>query len=145
NQQHVSEYYALILSSVLGAHILVMSTNMLMVFVSLEVLSISSYLLTGFSFSKKSAEGSLKYFLFGSVASAVMLYGFSIFYGITGTLDFSSPEFVKGLMANQSPLFFVGGAFALAGFCYKVAAAPMHPWSPDVYEAAPMPVVAFFS
>ncbi|HEY3402269.1 MAG TPA: NADH-quinone oxidoreductase subunit N [Ohtaekwangia sp.] len=144
-QEHLSEYYALLSSVVLGAHLLVMSVNLIMVFISLELVSISSYLLTGFSFSKKSAEGSLKYFLFGSVASAIMLYGFSILYGLTGTLDFSSAEFFKGLLTIQSPLFLISGLMALAGFIYKIAAAPMHPWSPDVYEAAPMPVVAFFS
>jgi len=144
-QRHRYEYYALLMGAVLGGHLLVMSTNLIMVFISLELISISSYLLTGFSFVKKSTEGSLKYFLFGSVASAVMLYGFSLFYGLTGTLDFSSAEFFKGLLANQSPLFLICGLMAIAGFVYKMAAAPMHPWSPDVYEAAPMPVVAFFS
>ena len=75
-QQHLPEYYALILAVVLGAHLLVMSMNLIMVFLSLELISISSYILAGFSFSRKGSEGSLKYFLFGSVASAVMLYGF---------------------------------------------------------------------
>ena len=72
-QQHLSEYYALILAVVLGSHLLVMSMNLIMVFLSLELISISSYVLAGFSFSRKGSEGSLKYFLFGSVASAVML------------------------------------------------------------------------
>ena len=144
-QAHLSEYYALLLAVVLGAHLLVMSMNLIMVFISLELISISSYVLTGFSFSKKGAEGSLKYFLFGSVSSAVMLYGFSLLYGITGSLDFSSGEFVNGLLGNDSTLFFIAALMALAGFFYKIAAAPLHPWSPDVYEAAPMPVIAFFS
>lgn len=140
-----SEYFTLILSSVLGAHLLAMSMNLMMVFLSLEMLSISSYILAGFSLTKKGAEGSLKYFLFGSVASAIMLYGFSILFGITGTLDFSSQNFTDGLLHNQMPLGFVAGLMSLGGFLYKVAAAPMHPWAPDVYEAAPMPVVAFLS
>lgn len=140
-----SEYYAFLLSAVLGAHLLVMSLNFILVFLSLELLSISSYILAGYSFTKKGAEGSLKYFLFGSVASAIMLYGFSILFGITGTLDFSSAQFVEQLTAHQTPLAAVAGFMALAGFLYKIAAAPMHPWSPDVYEAAPTPLVAFFS
>ncbi len=140
-----SEFYALLLSAVVGAHLLVMSTNLIMVFISLELLSISSYVLAGYSFTKKGAEGSLKYFLFGSAASAIMLYGFSILFGITGTLDFSSLEFVDRLIKNQSLLVTVAGFMALAGFLYKVAAAPMHIWSPDVYEGSPMPVVAFLS
>ncbi len=140
-----SEYYALILSAVLGAHLLTMSMNFILVFLALELLSISSYVLAGFSTNKKGAEGSLKYFLFGSVASAIMLYGFSILFGLTGTLDFSSGDFVDRLLNNQTPLVFVAGLMTLAGFLYKIAAAPMHPWAPDVYEAAPMPVVAFLS
>ena len=140
-----SEYFALIVSSVLGAHLLVMSMNFIMIFLSLELLSITSYILAGYSFNKKGAEGSLKYFLFGSVASAIMLYGFSILFGLTGTLDFSSGDFVDRLLNNQSPLILVAGFMTLAGFLYKIAAAPMHPWAPDVYEAAPMPVVAFLS
>ena len=144
-QEHLSEYYALVITVVLGAHLLVMSTNFVTVFIALELISISSYVLTGFSFSRAGAEGSQKYFLFGSVASAVMLYGFTFLYGLTGTLDFSSPDFVNALMNKNSTLFLVAGSMALAGFFYKMAAAPLHPWAPDVYEAAPMPIVAFFS
>ena len=140
-----SEYFTLIVAAVLGAHLLTMTTNFIMVFISLELLSISSYVLAGYSFNKKGAEGSLKYFLFGSVASAVMLYGFSILFGLTGTLDFSSPDFSDRLLSNHSPLILVAGIMSLAGFLYKIAAAPMHPWAPDVYEAAPMPVVALLS
>jgi NADH-quinone oxidoreductase subunit N len=145
SQRHLSEYYALITTVVLGAHLLVMSMNFVTVFISLELISISSYVLTGFSFSKAGAEGSQKYFLFGSVASAVMLYGFTLLYGLTGTFEFASAQFVDTLMKRDSTLFLVAGIMALSGFFYKMAAAPLHPWAPDVYEAAPMPVVAFFS
>lgn len=140
-----SEYYTLLISAILGAHLLTMSMNFIMVFLSLELLSISSYVLAGYSSNKKSAEGSLKYFLFGSVASAIMLYGFSILFGVTGTLDFSSQDFATRLINNQTALVLVAGLMALAGFLYKIAAAPMHPWAPDVYEGAPMPIVAFLS
>jgi NADH-quinone oxidoreductase subunit N len=140
-----SEFYALLISTVLGAHLLMMSTNLIMVFISLELVSISSYVLAGYSFTKKGAEGSLKYFLFGSAASAIMLYGFSILFGITGTLDFTSLDFAGRLIDNQSLLVVVAGIMAFAGFFYKIAAAPMHIWSPDVYEGSPMPVVAFLS
>jgi NADH-quinone oxidoreductase subunit N len=140
-----SEFYALLIAAVLGAHLLVASTNLIMVFISLELLSISSYILAGYSFTKKGAEGSLKYFLFGSVASAIMLYGFSILFGITGTLDFTSIDFTGRLIEHQSLLVVVAGLMSLAGFLYKIAAVPMHIWSPDVYEGSPMPVVAFLS
>lgn len=139
-----AEYVSLVLAIVLGAHLLVMSTNFVMIFLSLETISIGSYILAGFAFSKQAAEGSLKYFLFGATASAVMLYGFSILYGLTGTLDFSSAEFLRSLVSPSS-LLMISGLMSLTGFLYKVAAVPMHPWAPDVYEASPMPVVAFFS
>ena len=146
NQNHISEYYALVIAVALGSHLLVMSQNFVMIFLSLETISISSYVLAGFSFDKRGAEASLKYFLFGSVASAIMLYGLSILYGLTGTLDFSSSAFVHYLNGGGStPLFVTASLMTMAGFLYKIAAAPMHPWSPDVYEASPMPIVAFFS
>ncbi|MBT1687728.1 NADH-quinone oxidoreductase subunit N [Dawidia soli] len=143
--ERLSEYYSLLLAVILGAHLLVMSQNLLMVFLSLEIMSLCSYVLAGFSFTRQGAEGSLKYFLFGAVASAVMLYGLSLLYGFTGTLDFSSGTFSAALQQQQTPLVFVAGLMVLAGFLYKLAAAPAHPWAPDVYEGAPMPVVAFFS
>jgi NADH-quinone oxidoreductase subunit N len=87
----------------------------------------------------------MKYFLFGSVASAIMLYGFTILYGFTGTLDFSSPTFFGQLIDNSSPLLLVAGLMALCGFLFKMSAAPMHPWAPDVYQAAPIPIIAFLS
>jgi NADH-quinone oxidoreductase subunit N len=142
---HRPEYFALLTAVVLGGHLLVMSTNFLVIFLSLELISLSSYVLAGYAFTKPGSEASLKYFLFGSVASAVMLYGFSILYGITGTLDFSTREFFNLLMAQNSSLAFSAALMALAGFLYKIAAAPMHPWAPDVYEASPMPVIAFLS
>jgi NADH-quinone oxidoreductase subunit N len=144
-QRHIPEYAALLLAVVLGAHLLLMSTNLVMVFLSLEMISISSYVLAGFNFQKSGAEGSLKYFMFGAVASAVMLYGFSLLYGLTGTLDISSTRFVDQLLHHQSNLLLVAGLLSMSGFLFKMAASPMHPWAPDVYEAAPMPIVAFFS
>jgi NADH-quinone oxidoreductase subunit N len=144
-QKYLSEYYALIISIMLGAHLLVMSVNFIMIFLSLELISICSYVLTGFSFTKQGAEGSLKYFLFGAVASAVMLYGMSILYGMTTSLDFTSNAFFEHLVNRNSKLLLTAGLMTMAGFLYKIAAAPMHPWAPDVYEASPMPVVAFFS
>ena len=144
-QKHLPEYTALILTVLLGAHLLVMSTNMVMVFLALEMISISSYVLAGFTFQQTGAEGSLKYFLFGSSASAVMLYGFSLLYGLTGTADLASTAFVDGILLHQSPMLIAAGMLAMAGFLFKMAAVPMHPWAPDIYEGAPMPVVAFFS
>jgi NADH-quinone oxidoreductase subunit N len=144
-QLRLSEYYSVILAVLLGAHLLAMSMNLIMVFISLELVSIGSYILAGVSFSKKASEGSFKYFLFGSTASAMMLYGFSFLYGFTGTLDFSSSDFAGQVLENQTTLMLIASLMAMVGFFYKIAAAPLHLWSPDVYEAAPFPIIAFFS
>lgn len=140
-----AEYYALITCALLGAHVLVMSSNLIMVFLAIELISLPSYILTAFAFSKKSMEGALKYFLFGSVASAIMLYGMSLLYGITHTFDFTSEVFANAIYHQQTPFFFISVCLVLVGLLFKIASAPMHPWAPDVYEAAPTPIVAFFS
>jgi NADH-quinone oxidoreductase subunit N len=140
-----SEYYILVIGVLLGAHLLAMSVNFVMVFISLELISLASYVLTGYAFNKTGAEGSFKYFVFGSVASAIMLYGFSLLYGVSGTLTFETKEFISSLAATDGILVHVASLLVLAGFLYKMAAAPMHPWAPDVYESAPMPVVGYFS
>ena len=145
NLERKPEYFFLLTSIILGAHFLVMSMNFVMVLLSLEMISLSSYVLVGFGFNKKGSEGSLKYFLFGSVATAIMIYGMSILYGMAGTLDFSTGKFVTALLAEKSSLVLIGGLMILSGFLFKIVAAPLHLWAADVYEAAPTPIVAFFS
>ncbi len=144
-KHHSAEYLILIIAVVLGGHLLVMSTHFLMVFLSLELVSIGSYILAGYSFTRQGSEGSLKYFLFGSVASAIMLYGFSFLYGITGSIDFSSAVFIEQLIEKDQEMALFAAIMVLAGFLYKISATPMHLWAPDVYEAAPIPVLAFLS
>jgi len=140
-----SEYILLINSIVLGSCLLSMSMHFVMVLLSLELVSLSSYILAGFGFDKKSSEGSLKYFLFGTVATACMIYGFSLIYGLSGTLDFSSSQFVSTLSNSLSTLVLIGSFLILAGFLFKITAVPFHLWAPDVYESAPTPIVAFLS
>jgi NADH-quinone oxidoreductase subunit N len=142
--KHTSEYIVLILAIILGSHLLVMSTNFIVLFIAIEMISIPSYVLTGYGTGRSSAEGSLKYFLFGSVATAIMLYGFTLLYGLSGSVDFSSVEFIR-LSNVGTPLMMVAGLLSLTGFLYKIAAAPLHLWAPDIYEASPIPVVALFS
>lgn len=150
-RDRIAEYHFLILAIVLGSQLLLMSMNLVMVVLSLEVISIASYVLTtnlestDATMQRKSAEAAWKYFLFGSASTAVMIFGFSYLFGLTGTLDFASSEFVRKLMEVKSPLLLVGGLMALSGFLFKVSAVPFHWWAPDVYEASPTPVVAFFS
>lgn len=143
----IGEYYTLILSLLLGAMLMSMTTNFLLIYLSIELVSISSYLLTNLSFNRKSGEAGLKYLLFGAVASAVMLFGMSLLYGFTGTLNFASPAFQLGLLSlniEAVPLM-LAGFMTLAGFLFKLSAVPFHIWAPDVYEGAPVPVAALFS
>jgi NADH-quinone oxidoreductase subunit N len=145
NKNTYSEYILLLNAIILGSCILSSSTNFIMVLLSMELISLSSYLLAGFGFDKKSAEGSLKYFLFGTVATACMIYGLSILYGMAGTLDFSSEPYVNNLITFSSPLLLIGAILTLAGLLFKITAVPFHLWAPDVYESAPTSVVAFIS
>ena len=144
-RERAAEFHTLLFAAILGGNFLVMSTNMLMIFLSLEIISISSYMLAAFSFNKSGSEGSLKYFLFGSVASAVMLYGMSLFYGYTGTLDLLDPEFLTVLTSLQTWVLMLITCMVMAGFLFKLSAVPFHLWAPDAYQGAPAYVVAFLS
>jgi NADH-quinone oxidoreductase subunit N len=139
------EFILLLDAIILGSCLLASSMNFVMVLLSLELVSLSSYMLAGFGFDKKSSEGSMKYFLFGTVATACMIYGMSLIYGLSGTLDFSSDQFLNALIEVKSPLLLIAALLTLAGFLFKISAAPFHLWAPDVYESAPTPIVAFLS
>lgn len=139
------EYFALINAIVLGLCFLAMSVNFLSVYISLELVSISSYILSIFYFNRKSAEGAIKYVLFGAFSSGLMLYGVSLLYGLTGTLDFSSKEFILAIAQFQSPVALWIFFLSIAALLFKISAIPFHFWTPDVYESAPTPVVALFS
>lgn len=144
-KESATEYVILIQAIVLGACLLAMSMHFATVLVSLELVSLSGYVLAGFAFNKASSEGSMKYFLMGSVATACLVYGVSLIYGITGTLDFSSQEFVDTIIQSQSGLVLIAAFFILAAVLFKITAVPFHLWAPDVYQSAPTPVVAFLS
>jgi NADH-quinone oxidoreductase subunit N len=140
-----SELNALLIAAVLGMCLLCMATHWLTVYLSLEILSLSSYLLVALSSTKKAAEGSLKYLLFGSISSAVMLYGISLIYGLTGTLDLTDTTMQLGLAANTPLVMHVAMLMTVGGLLFKLSLVPFHVWTPDVYEAAPTPVVSFLS
>lgn len=139
------EFFALLIAMVLGLFLMVMSANLLLVYVSIELVSLSSYVLTTFKDNAKGAEGGLKYLLFGAMSSGLMLYGMSLLYGFTGSLQFASPDFMPAL--SQIPLLplLLAGLLTISGLLFKISAIPFHFWTPDVYEAAPTPVVSFFS
>ncbi len=139
------EFNALLIASVAGLHLLTMSTHLLTIYISLELISISSYLLVAISPYKKAAEGGIKYLLFGAASSAVMLYGISLIYGISGTMDITSNVMTEGLMNNSALVIIVSIVLMLAGLLFKLSLVPFHVWTPDVYEAAPTPLVSFLS
>ncbi len=140
-----TELNALLIATVLGMSLLCMATHWLIVYLALELLSLSSYLLVALSPTKKAAEGSLKYLLFGSISSAVMLYGISLIYGLTGTLDLTDAGMQLGLAANTSLVMNVAMLMTVGGLLFKLSLVPFHVWTPDVYEATPTPVVSFLS
>jgi NADH-quinone oxidoreductase subunit N len=141
----VAEFYPVFISMVLGLCLMTMSLNMLMIYLSIEIVSVASYVLTAIDKNKKSIEGSLKYVLFGATSSAIMLYGMSLLYGMTGTLDIASPDFSRGIAQVDAVASTVAIVLTISGFLFKISASPFHIWTPDVYQTAPTPVVSFFS
>jgi NADH-quinone oxidoreductase subunit N len=139
------EYYALILFGVVGMALMSSAIELVLIFIALEISSISSYVLAGFRrHEAASAESSLKYFLLGSFATAFFLYGVALMFGATGSTNID--QIGSSLRTGPVPLLaFVAVAFMFVGLGFKVAAAPFHIWTPDVYEGAPAPVVGFMS
>ncbi len=140
------EFYGLFMLAVLAMILMAGSTNLLMIYLSTEFLSYMSYILTGFlRENRKSNEASIKYFLFGAVTSATMLYGISLFYGATGSLDLAQISQVFQQNSATQTLALFGAALMVTGFGFKAALVPFHSWSPDAYEGAPTPVTTFLS
>ncbi len=141
------EFYLIVIIATLGGLMMSSASDLILVFVALETLSIPLYMLASFRRGDlRSAEGGMKYFLYGSFASAIMLFGFSLLYGFAGTTnlggiaDAMSGGFDQGLLAVMAALVMV-----VLGFGFKLSAVPFHFWTPDVYEGAPTPVTAFVS
>ncbi len=142
-----SEYHALILFSIAGQCLMVASNELIMVFIGLEISSISSYVLAGYLREDKQAnEASLKYFLLGSFATAFFLYGVALTYGSTGTVRLNLVrDAVTGPNAPSAVFIGLAAALMFVGLAFKVSAAPFQIWAPDVYQGAPTPVSAFLS
>jgi NADH-quinone oxidoreductase subunit N len=138
------EYYALMLFSALGMCLMVSASDLVMLALAIEMATIPLYILAGFlKRDSRSTEAGLKYFLFGATASAVMWYGFSLIYGLTGQTDLRAAAIA--LEAGNLPVMVVAIVLVLVGLGFKVSAVPFHFWAPDVYEGAPAPVAAFLS
>jgi NADH-quinone oxidoreductase subunit N len=136
---HIGEYLALVLFATTAMMLLVSTQNLLVIFVALELLSLSLYVLTGFNKrSRQSAEAALKYFLFGGMAASFFLFGISLLYGLSGSIQLSA---VAAAVATQpiTPLSAVAIVMVVTGLGFKVAAAPFHLWAPDAYQGAPTP------
>ena len=138
------EYPVLVLFAVAGMGMMVSATNLLTLYVGLELNSLAAYVLAAFLRNdQRSAEAGLKYFVLGALASGILLFGMSLLYGFTGTTSFAGIAAALGGEMSTGALF--GLVFVLAGLAFKISAAPFHMWTPDVYEGAPTPVTMFFA
>ncbi len=140
-----AEFVAVILFAITGFALMAGAQQLLLAFLALELASLSLYVLAGFDKTRaESAEAGLKYFLFGGVSAAFMLFGFSLIYGLTGSIEL--PEIARQLaLSAPSPLLLVALVMVLVGFGFKAAAAPFHLWAPDVYQGAPAPAAALIA
>ncbi len=151
NAEHAGEYFAFLTSMTLGMFLMAGASNLLMMYLSIELVSLSSYVLSGYLRNvERSNEAALKYVIFGAVSSGLMLYGISLIYGLTGALDIYS---MRDVLATGAVM---PGSWAFAtlvaaviliigGFGYKISAVPFHYWTPDVYEGAPITITAYLS
>ncbi len=144
---HIADYTSLILFSLCGAVLMVSYSNLTLLFLGIEILSIPMYVMAG---SRKdnlgSNEAAFKYFLMGAFATGFLLFGIALIYGTTGSFDIRTiSHYVSVHQANPSPLLIGGVLFLLIGMCFKVSAAPFHFWAPDVYQGSPSIVTAFMS
>ncbi|MEW6675779.1 MAG: NADH-quinone oxidoreductase subunit N [Nitrospirota bacterium] len=141
------EYYGLILFSTIGMMIMASAADLIVLYLGMELMALSTYILAGFiRYDVRSNEAALKYFLLGAFSSAFLLYGISMIYGLTGTTDLKAISLYiteKGLAGNPSLLLSV--ILFTVAFGFKIAAAPFHMWAPDVYEGAPTSITAFMS
>ncbi len=139
-----SEYAVLVLFAVVGMGIMVSATNLLTLYVGLELNSLAAYVLAAFlKTDERSAEAGLKYFVLGALASGILLFGMSLTYGFTGTISFAGISAAMSGDVSMGALF--GLTFVLSGLAFKISAVPFHMWTPDVYEGAPTPVTMFFA
>lgn len=145
-ERPLGDLYAVLLTATLGLNLLTMSSNWLMIFIAVETVSISSYIMVGyFSTTKVQSEAALKYVLFGSICAAVMLYGLSLLYGFTGNLNFDAPSHIAGLMEAPRIMISIALLFLLTGIGFKLSFFPFHVWSPDVYQGAPTVITTYLA
>src|SRR4030095_15197626 len=141
--RRIFEYSILVLLSTLGMMVLISAADLIMLYLGLELMSLALYVVAASNRDNaKSTEAGLKYFVLGALSSGMLLYGASLIYGFTGTVEFAG---IAAAVKTGSIGIVFGLVFLLAGLCFKVSAVPFHMWTPDVYEGAPTPVTTFFA
>ncbi len=144
---NAAEYYALLLASIMGMIVMAASNDLITIFLGLELMSLSLYVMVGFRRARlDSTEAALKYFLLGAFASGFLLYGVALLYGATGTTNLARlSAFLCDTPLPHNPLLLIGALLVFTGFAFKVAVVPFHMWTPDAYEGAPTSVTGFMS
>jgi NADH-quinone oxidoreductase subunit N len=138
------EFPVLMLFSALGMMLMASATNLMMLYMGLELMALSTYILAAFARDDlRSSEAGLKYFVLGALASGLLLYGLSLVYGFSGSMDYAQLGKALADPAHASPGLIVGVVFMIAGLSFKISAVPFHMWTPDVYEGAPTPITTF--
>jgi len=144
DDRHHGEYYFLLLMVVLGAMLISSANDLIMIYISIELISFPAYILAGFRKKDvRSNEASIKYFILGTLASALLLYGMSLVYGLTGTTNLL--EISQALPGGLDPIFLISVVMIIAGIGFKITAVPFHFWSPDTYEGAPITVTTLLA
>jgi len=142
----LADLYSIIIASLLGLHLMTMSVNLLSIYISVEMVSIASYLMAAYrSDTAVSTEAGMKYVLFGATSSAIMLYGISLLYGFAGTLDIFATNFITNLLLVNPVSVSLAIVLVMVGIGFKLSFVPMHFWVPDVYQGAATPVTAYLS
>ncbi|NTW54297.1 MAG: NADH-quinone oxidoreductase subunit N [Chlorobaculum sp.] len=142
----MGEYYALLVAMVIGMMMMASSTDLLMMFLAMELVSLSAYAMTGYLKREiRSSEAALKYLVYGAVSSGMLLYGFSLLYGMTAQTNLTRMAMVLTMHQYDPLVMIIAVVLIMAGLGYKMGAVPFHFWSPDVYEGAPTPVTAYLS
>jgi NADH-quinone oxidoreductase subunit N len=146
SENRQGEYYTLLFGMILGMFLMSSAADLILIYLSIELLSLSSYILAGFVKNTiRNSEASLKYVIYGGVSSGIMLFGISLVYGLTGSTNLYEINSIIQAQNFSYITFLIAGLFILVGFGFKISAAPFHFWTPDVYEGAPIPITAYLS
>ncbi|MCX7879101.1 MAG: NADH-quinone oxidoreductase subunit N [Ignavibacteria bacterium] len=146
NKLSLGEFYTFLIGMTFGMFLVTGSLNLILIYLAVETMSISSYILAGYTKEiKRSSEASLKYVIFGAVSSGLMIYGISLLFGLTGSLNIVEINKILQTSPIPSLAFFISIILILMGFAYKISAVPFHFWTPDVYEGAPITITAYLS